>query len=193
MTNTETKPGENAALSEKAAQSPEIKTELKQTAFDRILLLAASIIFCVVAFLVILQVFTRYVTVYIGVSFPWTEEVARYLLIVVVFLGSAVASRKKEHIVITTLVERFSPKAKLILDFISTFLILGFLTIAIIGTTRLTFQMMVTSVGSLLWLKLGHIYALITLGLAFMMYYHIRWIIYYGATVRKIFFGKGRR
>ena len=193
MIQTEMKVAENVALKPKNTDSTEIKTELKQTSFDKLLLLVTSVIFCIVTFLVILQVFTRYVTVYIGVSFPWTEEVARYLLIVVVFLGSAVASRRKEHIVITALVERFSPKTKLILDFISTLLILIFLTIATIGSTRLTFQMMVTSVGSLSWLKLGHVYALITIGLALMMFYNVRWLIYYGVTVKKIFFGKGRR
>jgi len=193
MTQTELKVGENDALKSKDTDSTGIKTELRQTSFDKLLLLIASVIFCIVVFLVILQVFTRYVTVYIGVSFPWTEEVARYLLIVVVFLGSAVASRRKEHIVITTLVERFSPNAKLILDLISTLLILIFLAIATIGSTSLTFQMMGTSVGSLLWLKLGHVYALITIGLTLMMFYHVRWLIYYGVTVKKIFFGKGRR
>jgi len=50
--------------------------------------------------LIALQVFTRYV---LQASLPWTEEVARMVLVWAVMLGAAVAMERKEHYAITVL------------------------------------------------------------------------------------------
>ncbi|GAA6209820.1 TRAP transporter small permease [Cognatishimia sp. WU-CL00825] len=49
----------------------------------------------VLAFIVFLQFFTRYV---LNDSLAWTEEIARYLLIVVAFFGAVSVTRKGTHI-----------------------------------------------------------------------------------------------
>jgi TRAP-type C4-dicarboxylate transport system permease small subunit len=54
--------------------------------------------------LIILQVFTRYV---MQASLPWTEEVARMVLVWTVMLGAAVAMDRNEHYVITILSAKF--------------------------------------------------------------------------------------
>ncbi|WP_353471578.1 TRAP transporter small permease [Salipiger sp. H15] len=54
-------------------------------------------LFWVLAFVVFLQFFTRYV---LNDSFGWTEEIARYLLIGVTFAGSVMAARKHSHIAV---------------------------------------------------------------------------------------------
>lgn len=51
--------------------------------------------FWVLAVVVFVQFFTRYV---LNDSIAWTEEIARYLLIAVTFLGAAIAVRKNTHI-----------------------------------------------------------------------------------------------
>lgn len=54
--------------------------------------------------LILLQVFTRYV---MHAALPWTEEVARMVLVWTVMLGAAIAMERKEHYAITVLSARF--------------------------------------------------------------------------------------
>ena len=55
------------------------------------------IIFWLLFITVFLQFFTRYV---LNDSYAWTEEIARYLLIGVGFVGSVMAMRKGSHITV---------------------------------------------------------------------------------------------
>jgi len=52
-------------------------------------------LFATLAFIVFYQVFTRYV---LEDSAGWTEEIARYFLVAVVFVGAAMSVRKNNHI-----------------------------------------------------------------------------------------------
>ncbi|GAB4223760.1 MAG: TRAP transporter small permease [Spirochaetales bacterium] len=62
--------------------------------------------FWALAIVVFLQFFSRYV---LNAAIVWTEEIARYLLITVGFLGSAIAARKRAHIYME-FAYRFFPK-----------------------------------------------------------------------------------
>ena len=63
-------------------------------------------IFWVLAFVVFYQVFTRY-----AMNDPagWTEEIARYLLVAVVFIGATMSVRKNNHIQVD-IFYRFMPR-----------------------------------------------------------------------------------
>jgi TRAP-type C4-dicarboxylate transport system permease small subunit len=52
-------------------------------------------LFAVLAFVVFYQVFTRYV---MNDPAGWTEEIARYFLVAIVFIGAAMSVRKNNHI-----------------------------------------------------------------------------------------------
>jgi TRAP-type C4-dicarboxylate transport system permease small subunit len=54
--------------------------------------------------LIVLQVFTRYI---MQSALPWTEEVARMVLVWTVMLGAAVAMERNEHYAITVLSAHF--------------------------------------------------------------------------------------
>jgi TRAP-type transport system small permease protein len=54
--------------------------------------------------LIVLQVFTRYV---MHAALPWTEEVARMVLVWMVMLGAAIAMERHEHYAITVLSANF--------------------------------------------------------------------------------------
>lgn len=58
------------------------------------------VVFWLLAFVVFLQFFTRYV---LNDSLGWTEEIARFLLIAVTFIGSIMAVRKGSHIAVEIL------------------------------------------------------------------------------------------
>ena len=55
------------------------------------------VVFWALAFVVFLQFFTRYV---LNNSLGWTEEIARFLLIAVTFIGAVMAVRKQSHIAV---------------------------------------------------------------------------------------------
>lgn len=54
---------------------------------------------------IFLGVFSRYV---VGRTMPWYDEVARYLFIWMVFVGAAVAVRRRAHFGVNVLVARWS-------------------------------------------------------------------------------------
>ncbi len=131
----------------------------------------AIIVFWVLAVVVFLQFFTRYV---LNDSLAWTEEVARYLLILVCFLGSISAVRRGNHIALEFLIRMVPPvfgKALAVIAEIITLFLYGALTwigFALISKTR---QKMVTLPVPKAW-----IYAICVAALAAMTFYSALWL-----------------
>lgn len=88
------------------------------------------VIFCsaVMTFTLIIQVFLRYV---LKTSIPFSEELARYLMIWVVFLAAGLALKEDAHISIRVLVDRFRGRARLWLNLGAQILLLIFLVLLI--------------------------------------------------------------
>ncbi|MBO0902102.1 TRAP transporter small permease [Jiella sonneratiae] len=72
------------------------------------------IVFWALAIVVFLQFFTRYV---LNDSLGWTEEIARYLLIGVTFIGAISAVRRESHIAVELLYTRLPRGARLGLQY----------------------------------------------------------------------------
>lgn len=85
----------------------------------------AFVIFWSLAFIVFLQFFTRYV---LNDSLAWTEEIARYALMWVVFIGGAMVTRRNTHIAVELLsnVMKPGPVRAALLAFVD-FVKLGFI------------------------------------------------------------------
>ena len=66
----------------------------------------AFVFFWGLAFIVFLQFFTRYV---LNDSLAWTEEIARYGLMWVVFIGGAMVTRRNTHIAVELLSNVMKP------------------------------------------------------------------------------------
>ncbi|KQW18420.1 hypothetical protein ASC80_20585 [Afipia sp. Root123D2] len=66
----------------------------------------AFVLFWALALIVFLQFFTRYI---LNDSLAWTEEIARYGLMWLTFIGGAVVTRKKSHIAVELLSNLMKP------------------------------------------------------------------------------------
>jgi TRAP-type C4-dicarboxylate transport system permease small subunit len=119
----------------------EEKIDLSDQRWDDAVVL---ILFWGLAFVVFLQFFTRYV---LNDSIAWTEEIARFLLIGVTFIGSIMATRKQSHIAVE-FIYRWIPRpgrrvAQTVIDVLTTvfFIALAIFSAQIAGRTG---QMMVS-------------------------------------------------
>ena len=101
-------------------------------------------LFWVLAGVVFLQFFTRYV---MNDSLGWTEEIARFLLIGVTFVGSVMAARKESHIAVE-LFYRYFPRRirfalQILVDVVSL-IFYGTMTWLCVSLAGRTHQMMVS-------------------------------------------------
>ncbi len=84
---------------------------------------------------VIVQVFLRYI---FSFSLSWSEEVARYLMIWVAFLGGSLALKKGLHIGVEFLLVRVSSRTRRWVSILSKMFILIFLIYLTIGGIKIT-------------------------------------------------------
>lgn len=85
-------------------------------------------VFWALGLVVFAQFFSRY---FIGTPLGWTEELARYLLIAVCFLGLPVAARRGEHISIDLLRGFLGPRARPVLGLVVELLQLALILVLI--------------------------------------------------------------
>ena len=77
--------------------------------------LAVTVLIMVIV--IIYQVVLRYV---FSASNAWSEELARYLFIYDVIIGSAIATRKNSHLQVDFLINLFKPKVKILFTMVAT-------------------------------------------------------------------------
>ncbi|MFO7706859.1 MAG: TRAP transporter small permease [Desulfobacterales bacterium] len=88
----------------------------------------------VMAILVIMQVLLRY---FFSSAFSWTEEIARYMMIWVSFLGAGLALRQGLHIGVQALVMRLSARKRRWVSITSKIAVLFFLIVLTLGGFQL--------------------------------------------------------
>lgn len=114
-----------------------------------------------------LQVIFRYV---LSIPMPWTEELARYLMIWVTFIGAGVVTRRRLHIQMDLLIDRVtSPKWKLIMLIAINVVILGFLMPAFYGSIIMIPETWNSKAASMDFIRTSHIYAGVAIGLFLMI------------------------
>jgi TRAP-type C4-dicarboxylate transport system permease small subunit len=104
----------------------------------------AFVLFWALAFIVFLQFFSRYV---LNSSFSWTEEIARYGLMLLAFIGGAVVTRKRGQIAVELVSNLMKPgPARAVLLATVDFITLGFLALltyfSVTIVERMQFQRM---------------------------------------------------
>ena len=79
---------------------------------------------------VFLGVFSRYV---LQATFRWYDEVARLCFIWVIFLGAAVAVRRRLHFRMHLVIDRFPPAGRRIAERVAVLAVIGFGAVLVIG------------------------------------------------------------
>ncbi|MBY7144519.1 TRAP transporter small permease [Virgibacillus sp. NKC19-3] len=122
-------------------------------------LLIISFIFLIL--LVLVQVLARYI---FSVPVGWNAELSRYLLIWITWISASYAIRMREHIRITLLVDRFSPKGKKITELFVIFVWSAFaFAMAFVGTEVVLSTQMLGQQTSSLGIPMWIVYIIIPL------------------------------
>ena len=154
-----------------------VKPELPVTWFDRGMHFLLTLMFTILLGVVVLQVLVRYGAVWTDVRVHWTGEVARYLLILTTFVGSAVAWRKRDNIAVSAIIDLVPKKVRFIVDIVQDTTILAFVIICIIGSYNMGTRMAGARLGSLTFIRLGQFYWLLGIAFVFIAIYLVRWIV----------------
>lgn len=100
----------------------------------------------------------------------WTEEVARFLLIWITFLGATLAFQRGRHIAVTFVVEALPARLAQLARIMAVLVALGFLiTLVVIGYRYMQVQSFQRSAS--LRLSMTYVYAVIPLSAAVMAWY----------------------
>lgn len=124
-----------------------------------------SSLFIIMVSLVFLQVVTRFV---INYPISWTEEISRYLMIYIVFLGSALLVRKTAHIAVDFLLEIVNPKTKKKLNLVNLIISMFFFGILLYFGAELTLVVINQSTPNLQF-SMAWAYAAVPLGALLML------------------------
>jgi TRAP-type C4-dicarboxylate transport system permease small subunit len=123
-------------------------------------------VFWLLALDVFYQFFTRYV---LASSAAWTEEIARYLLIVVCFLGSSMGVRRNTHIHVEFLYRYLPASAGRVVSTAVDLVRLGFLAYATVLAVQLVPRMQNLQM-TVVDLPMSYVYALVAAGFVLMTY-----------------------
>ena len=88
----------------------------------------SKVALAVMTLIVLSQVVTRY---FLGFSFRWSEEVARYLMIWMVFLSASVVQRHDGHIRVDYFASMMTPMTSRAFSILGRIAILGYLAVLI--------------------------------------------------------------
>ena len=83
--------------------------------FQKIEKVVACVCVSIMAILVFSNVISRYVFQY---SFAFSDEMSTYLFVLMSFMGTAIAARRRAHLGLSVITDHVSPKARLIIQMI---------------------------------------------------------------------------
>jgi len=130
------------------------------------------VIFWVLASVVFLQFFSRYV---LNDSYAWTEEISRYLLMWLTFIGAATAMRRGTHIGVEAiqhyLPEKLARASRLVVDVIT----LGFVACLCWFGITVTERMQIQSMTVIEW-PMSIVYGGVAFGCFLMLYRCVRMV-----------------
>lgn len=124
-----------------------------------------GILLAIMSIVIFLQVIYRYV---LHASLPWSEELGRYILIYLTFLGASVAVKKNAHIGIEVIVKLFPRPISKALEWVANILSLAFFVILIVYGSKVV-KITMMQLSPAMHVKMGYIYMAVVIGAVLMM------------------------
>ncbi|MET0585640.1 MAG: TRAP transporter small permease [Candidatus Binatia bacterium] len=118
----------------------------------------ATLLLVLMVALVCFGVFFRYV---LGASLAWYDEFASYLLVWLTFYGAVAASYHHRHIGFETVVNRFMPNTRRIVEVVAELFVLAFHFVLFYYGWLLMQKMGDETAISLPWIKMGWVYSVL--------------------------------
>lgn len=138
---------------------------------EHLLVQANSLVMGLLFFAMFVLVFTNVVTRYcFGFSINWAEELSRYMMIWMAYLGAGLAMREGRHVAIEFVQDRLpKPLRRLLRAFVGLVILVFMGFVAVLGYQYSTFAMK-QETAALQW-PMGLIYIVLPIGaLAFMLH-----------------------
>jgi TRAP-type C4-dicarboxylate transport system permease small subunit len=107
----------------------------------------------------------------LGVSASWSEELAQLTFILLVFIGAGAVMEDEGHIRINTVVERLGNKAQRAVRILGRLLMIPFLVLFAGGAWDNAVVNWETDLGTVAWMKIGHMYLALVFTTVVMLYY----------------------
>lgn len=130
-----------------------------------------TLAFGIMTLVTLLEVIRRYI---FGASYPWAEELVRFLLVWATFIGGSIAFKKGELVYLDLLHKKLSMKTNNYLKIFNSIVILGFLILMLVLSTNYTLSKSVTlQMSPGLGIPMSLAYMSIPLGFFFMTFFCI--------------------
>lgn len=127
-----------------------------------------AVLLAVMFLVTLFQVVAR---VILGISSVWSEELARFLYVCLVFVGAAPLIRDDEHIRVGVLTDRLTGRPAMLLRLFTILLAIPFIAIMTLGAWTNTVANWRTYAPTLDWLSIGYIYLVIWITGLLMLWY----------------------
>lgn len=135
--------------------------------------LNALILLCMFGVTVLTVVFRSV----LGVAASWSEDLAQLTFILLVFVGAATVMEDEGHIRINTLVERLGAGGQRIVRILARLLTLPFLLLFASGAWDNAVVNWDVELGTVEWLRIGHMYLALVLCTLVMLFYIVTNIV----------------
>lgn len=123
--------------------------------------------------IITVQVVSRWM----GIAMPWTDELARFLLIWMTFLGCSLALASGTHLSVDFIVKMFPENGQKVLNIITRILIIVFFGIIMVYGTKLSVAAIHTESTAIHW-SMGVVYSILPLSGLLSVFYAVMDIIH---------------
>ena len=125
----------------------------------------------VLLFMFLIVILSMVFRVLVQIPASWTEELAQYTLIFLVFIGSAALMATDGHIRITILVDRMGNRFRFVINLISRLLMLPFLVLFTQGAYKNMRVNWGVGLPTVEWMTMGYMYLVLFLSGLLMSWY----------------------